>query len=171
MPRKGPELILRGPSTIGRLRLTAYIFDLDGTIANNEHRLHLIKDENWEQYFELSSKDTPYEYIVELMDVLHDVCQGLFICTSRDESQRLITEDWLDQHEVRYDHLMMAQIGDTRSHAEIKKGMVDFIRADGYEILLAVDDRPSVIKMFRDNGIPCLAMSDHAWQLEWNKDE
>jgi uncharacterized HAD superfamily protein len=151
---------------------SCYIFDLDGTISNNLHRLSLLKDPaNWEKYNELAIQDTPFWYIRQLMVCLHLSAPRLYISTTRTETYRHLTEEWLEMYDIPYDMLLMAQVGDKRSHAEIKKSMVDFIRADGYRIILAFDDRPSVIKMFRSNGIPCLAMSDEYWKLDWNKDE
>jgi uncharacterized HAD superfamily protein len=108
---------------------------------------------------------------MHMLRALHMGPSRIYICTTRDESERLLTEEWLDQWDVPHDTLMMAQVGDSRTHPEIKYSMVEFIRADGYDILMAVDDRPSVVRMSRRNGIPCLAMCDAAWHLPWNKDE
>jgi uncharacterized HAD superfamily protein len=160
------------PTEPFRWEPSAYLFDLDGTIRNNLHRLSLLKDPaNWEKYQELAIQDTPFEYIRQLMMCLHFSAPRLYICTTCEETYRHLTEEWLEMYDVPYDMLLMAQVGDKRTHAEIKKSMVDLIRADGYTIILAVDDRPSVIRMFRSNGIPCLAMPDDYWKLDWNKDE
>lgn len=151
---------------------SAYIFDLDGTIANNLHRLEMLKDPgNWEAYNEAAVHDIPYDYIRNLMTCLHMGPPRLFICTTREERYRHITEDWLEHYNIPYDTLLMAQNDDKRPHWEIKKSMLEFLRADGYEVWLAFDDRPSVIKMYRSNGVPCLAMPDDYWHLDWNKDE
>ena len=43
----------------------AIIFDIDGTLANNEHRQHFLIEEtkNWEEFFRNMSKDSPIEPI------------------------------------------------------------------------------------------------------------
>lgn len=93
------------------------IFDIDGTLADPSHRLHLIKDmahwvskdgkvpkPNWEEFLSVEqiSKDTP---IVPIWNVLTSLLtiypNRILFMTGRDENKRKATMDWLTRpHET-----------------------------------------------------------------------
>jgi hypothetical protein len=41
--------------------------------------------------------------------------------------------------------------------------MLKHIRGGGYQVEFAVDDRPTVVKMWRANGVPCFVCDDTEW--------
>ena len=67
-----------------------------------------------------------------------------------------ITLKWLHEHEVRWDLLIMRASGDYRRSTQMKQEAVDQLRTRGYEPVLAIEDDPRNVKMFENNGIPCV---------------
>lgn len=138
------------------------IFDLDGTLANIDHRLHYIKEQNppdWTAFFEACDKDTPNSKIVDLFWSLSETFQCLIV-SGRSASVKEKTEKWLDDNSIHPDILMMRAEGDYRPDHIVKAEFLDKILADGYEPWLVVDDRPSVVKMWRERGLTCLQCAD-----------
>ena len=51
--------------------------------------------------------------------------------------------------------LYMRKEGDFRPDAKVKEELLNQIRSDGYEPILAFEDRQRVVDMWRRNGIQC----------------
>ena len=153
----------------------AIIFDIDGTLADNKHRVHWLEGgkKDWDRFYSEMDKDTPNEPVVFICRAVCDfVCRlyGLeqayikvFICTGRPENYRKQTEEWLyntlDWHKDTTT-LIMRPAGDHRPDYQVKQEMLDKIKAKGYEILFTVDDRKQVVDMWRANGITCLQCAE-----------
>jgi len=83
-----------------RFMLTT-IFDLDGTLANHDHRLHLapqFPDGDWAPFTHAAVNDTPNRGVIALLDALFDHGGDAQIWTSRPEYARGMTVDWLSEH-------------------------------------------------------------------------
>lgn len=144
------------------------IVDIDGTIADATHRLHLLpapspdgtfdpKAPTWGDFYKDAHLDSPIDEIVR---IIHGMDVPVIICTGRDESNRMVTEAWLETHGVPYLHLMMRAAGDRRQDDLIKKDMLDKILEMGYKPLFALEDRSRVVKMWRANGIRTLQVCE-----------
>lgn len=158
----------------------AIIVDLDGTLSDLTHRQHFLeqKPKDWESFFKSMPGDPPNGFLLDLLRPLADVYQ-IIICTGRPDIYRRMTLDWLAKYRVPFHHLMMrdqnkdeeTEEGENllpdkpswRPDHEIKLEMLRSIRSEGYVVLCSIDDRPSVVKMWRENGVPCLAMDDSSW--------
>tara|TARA_R110002124_G_scaffold126278_4_gene285821 strand:+ start:14874 stop:15209 length:336 start_codon:yes stop_codon:yes gene_type:complete len=102
-------------------------------------------------------EDKPNGPIVELYKTLWETQHyQLILVSGRSENQRSVTEQWLVWNEIPFDQLLMRSEGDFRPDVEIKREFLEEIRQSKNEILLAVDDRQSVVAMWRENGITCL---------------
>ena len=66
--------------------MNCYIVDIDGTIADTEHRIHYITDghKNWDAWHANARKDRPIEEVVDLLDMakMNDI--KIVLCTARD---------------------------------------------------------------------------------------
>jgi len=133
-----------------------YIFDIDGTIANAEHRVHHLKGpkKNWEEFLSLAHKDKPIQDTIDMMNHLHD---DYIICliTGRSEETRRSTEDWLVRHGCYCDHLWMRPKGDMREDAIVKKEIYEQNAKSFYKCRGVFEDRDRVVKMWRDLGLIC----------------
>ena len=143
------------------------IFDIDGTLADIRHRLHHIKDggRNWDGFFEAAVDDKPIKQMIELLKSLMDY--RVILVSGRPERIRKLTGDWLEKHQMTmgdydYEDLYMRPDGDHRPDYVLKKEILGKIREDypGEEVLFVVDDRPSVVKMWREEGLICLQCAE-----------
>lgn len=141
------------------------IFDLDGTLADTDHRVHFLKEtpKNWGAFFAAIPQDKPHEYVVKLARALAKV-YPIIICTGRPAHVGHVTQQQLKQFEVPFEHCLMRGPTDFRDDSVVKKEMLDKIRSEGFNPIFAVDDRPSVVKMWRENGVPCLVVDQSSWE-------
>ena len=63
----------------------AIIVDIDGTIANLDHRIHLVRkpNKNWKLFFEKMNDDKPIEKTINKIKELHDDGFKILIVTGR----------------------------------------------------------------------------------------
>lgn len=151
------------------------IFDLDGTLANLNHRLHLVKGhhKDYDKFFAACTDDTPIVPVCELLRMLYngpideyvDRIPKVIIVSGRSETARKETEIWLKEHNIPYDDLIMRPAGDYRSDDIVKEEILDGLLREGHEILFTVDDRQRVVDMWRRRGLICLQAQ------AWKEDE
>lgn len=133
------------------------IFDIDGTLANNDHRKHHIQKipKDWPAFNSEMHLDSPIELVVTLAKILRQH-YAIILCTGRDETCRDVTQEWLRLHDVWHDGLWMRAAQDFRSDDIVKREMLADIRSAGFDPQMVVDDRVSVVAMWRAEGLLCL---------------
>jgi len=140
----------------------AIIFDIDGTLANVDHRRHFVEGtkKDFNAFYNAMVADTVFSHTRGLCNMLHANKWKIFICTGRPEQYRSITEEWLLKNAIFHHHLMMRP-DDKRfeSDVKIKQSMLNEIK-EHFDIDSVFDDRDQVVKMWRDNGIPCYQVAD-----------
>lgn len=140
--------------------MNAYLIDIDGTVADLSHRRHHIenKPKNWPAFFEQCELDSPIEHMRPIIHVLWMVGQVIFV-SGRPERTRDATQRWLLKHKFNISiepaKLYMRADGDYRDDSIVKLELLQKIREDGYHPMMAFDDRSRVVKMWRENGVPC----------------
>jgi FMN phosphatase YigB (HAD superfamily) len=140
------------------------IFDIDGTLADNWHRQHLVQKDkpDWDEFFEKMSEDTLNKPVAALYELVRNSGQyKTLLVSARPERYREMTEFWFADQGLSFEMLYMREDGDRRPDYQVKKEMLDKILADGHEILFVVDDRTQTVNMWRENGITCLQCAEH----------
>lgn len=137
------------------------IFDLDGTLADNTHRLHLIKGEEkkWREYLGKVKQD---ELIGPTKELLEEVSEDyeIIILTARSNEARDETIEWLNEKDVKFDKLIMLDEGRWNiPDAEFKEEEVLELE----DVKIAVDDKESVCKMFKKHV-------ETVYRVEWNEE-
>lgn len=135
------------------------LFDIDGTLALIDHRRPLLDGNkpDWRSFNSKMGDDTPNRPVVELYKTLWDSNKyQLFIVSGRGEEHRKVTEIWLTSNSIPFDSLLMRPRNDFRPDVEIKQEILNQLRSEGKEISFVVDDRNSVVEMWRKNNITCL---------------
>ena len=134
------------------------VFDIDGTVANIDHRLDYVrcKPKNWKAFEAGIPNDKVNPQLYEIYhklasDQIHDVV----FASGRNETTRENTDKWLrDNNFIRYNRLYMRKENDFRSDTIVKKEILDEIIKDyGKKPDMVFDDRPGVVQMWRDNGV------------------
>lgn len=134
------------------------IFDIDGTLANNSHRIHYLTEgkKNWESFRAELEDDSPNEPIVTLLQIMTIAGYKIILSTGRFEKDRERTERWLENNSIFYHDLFMRSDGDHRPDFEVKEDMLRELQIGRDNILFVVDDRSSVVEMWRRNGLTVL---------------
>jgi len=213
------------------------ICDIDGTIANVQHRLHYIKNpkeaelreriaslskiapnipaeaqqeieswkrvlkrellsfsKDWDWFHKACVDDEPYEDVIEVLHSLglsRSLSRGreVYFFSGRNASVRRETIEWLEKHvpitrtrwsysdEVRnspdYDpdfpisaewhkHLRMRSENDRRPDTVVKLEMMQELGFTPKDVLCILDDRQSVVDMWRQNGFRVMQVA--AWK-------
>lgn len=138
--------------------MKAVIFDIDGTLANGEHReRHLTGEKkDWDSYYAGMGEDTPHAAMVALLGACRKEGWQIVLCTGRPETYVNLTMEWLERHGVTFARLYMRPDGDFRPDYVIKKEFLDQMRTQGMEIVFVVEDRAQVVEMWREEGLLCL---------------
>lgn len=133
------------------------IFDLDGTLADCEHRVKHVRDgnRNWAAFHAGIPDDgvmEPVAMIYRTMVANPDM--RVFLLTGRNESDREITENWLYKHKLTgYDALHMKQKPHMKD-TEQKGAVLDMLVHTYGQMPVAVfEDRPRVVKMWNERGV------------------
>jgi hypothetical protein len=138
--------------------VNCYLFDIDGTLADCSHRLHHIQKlpKDWDSFFAACSQDAPIAHMLRLIRSMTNGGRDLIVFVSgRSDQCRSETVDWLDRHIGFSDPLYMRRAGDHRDDDIVKGELLDQIVADGYQPIMAFDDRSRVVDMWRKRGVPC----------------
>ena len=144
------------------------IFDIDGTLMNRDHRLHFLekKRKDWHSFMSKIDDDTPYQDMQNLLfSIYSDDNNRVIFCSGRTDNYREVTLKQLSgllklsetpvsiQKEIV---LYMRAEGDRRQDDLVKSDLLDKIRIDGFDPVIAFDDRDKVVKMWRERGLRCL---------------
>lgn len=148
---------------------TCVIWDLDNTLADLSHRLHHIRTnpKDWDAFHKAQEFDLPIAYTCQLFRILQAALPQV-ISTSRPDRTRDQTLEWLQQFGLVPHELHMRANADRRPDGEVKLEHLQLIKQN-YTPLFAVEDRPSVVRMWRANGVPVLAMDDTGWLTDANE--
>ena len=140
----------------------AVIFDMDGTLADVRSIRHFIvppspKPKGWYKDFEAfhgASINVPANSgVVDHAIRAHLLGNAVLIVTARKETFRHQTAWWLALNGVPSDALYMRGKNDGRPDYEVKKDILCKIRGR-YNVIHAIDDNPSVIRLWQENNIP-----------------
>lgn len=135
------------------------VFDIDGTLANIEHRLGYVRSQpkNWAAFDAGIPNDKVNEPVARVFHSLHNGENTIIFASGRSERSRQATVDWLRTNKMwfgSYSRLYMRKADDFRPDDVVKREILNEIIADyGRKPDMVFDDRPRVVRMWRDNGI------------------
>lgn len=144
-------------------RKPCVICDIDGTLADVEHRRHFVQGEkkDFTAFYEAMDDDTPMIPIIGLVNMYRMNGWPILLCTGRPERYRERTEKWLKDKGVIHDGLYMRPGGEEYTpDFMVKTIMLLQIRDEGYSPEIAIDDRNQVVDMWRSEGLTCLQVAD-----------
>jgi hypothetical protein len=133
----------------------AIICDVDGTLAQNTQR-------GVYDYSDVSTDD-PIMPIVRLVQELGENREVIFV-SGRDSSCYEQTKEWLADHlgyaSAENVRLIMRKTGDTRKDWIVKREIYERSIIHAYCIDYVIDDRNSVVQMWRSLGLTVLQVAD-----------
>ena len=155
---------------------TLIICDIDGTIADNNHRLHHITGEkkDWDSFHKLSRDD---ERIETTCKMLRGVCGGdedkIVFLTARSDKYEAITADWLFCNVLQLGvccewELVMRKEGDYREHEKVKYELycqkIEPLVPE-YDRVICFEDHPGVQDMWRGMGFDVVCIHNEHYQV------
>ena len=148
------------------------IWDIDDTLVDTRHRLHHIQctQPDWHAFDAAMPYDTILLPGLIIYNALKQAGLEPVLFTSRAEHTRKQTQVTLNTLKVLgYRQLFMRGNDDKRSSVQVKKDMLAILRSQGCTPVMAFEDHPEVVSMFRHQGVPCWAADDRCWQQGWKK--
>jgi len=150
----------------------AWVFDLNGTISDTQQREWLNPRTNpsasWDAYFLASQDDMPKQPVIDMMRA--NAHFHIVVLTGRGVIARGVTENWLADHNVYHNQLIMREGGDHRSSVDFKLAAVKVIQTT-HEIGLWIDNDRRVTSAIRWLGIPTRLVSSHAYTASQQREE
>lgn len=129
----------------------AWMVDIDGTLAHMRGRSPF----EWHRVGE----DALNEAVSEVVYALKVNYFKVILMSGRDEVCRPETEQWMVDHGVLYDELVMRPEGDMRKDSIVKHELFWEHVAPGYSVRGVLDDRSQVVNMWREIGLPCFQVA------------
>jgi phosphoglycolate phosphatase-like HAD superfamily hydrolase len=136
------------------------LVDLDGTLANCDHRLHHIQpgpERDWDAFYESCHLDQPHLDMIRMVNAISDHYL-VIILTGRREETRAVTEEWLHEHGVEFHALIMRPVGN-RTDDHVWKIEVGRLFGLG-NIAFVVEDRNRIVEAWREAGLRVLHVAD-----------
>lgn len=133
------------------------VFDLDGTLALNEHRQHFVQgrpvgEKDWRGFFAACDKDVPNIPVIRILLALWTIGERVEIWSGRSAEVNDKTEVWLGKQGLGMVRRKMRPEGDHTADTDLK---ALWLNESDQKPDLVFDDRNSVVAMWRANGIVC----------------
>lgn len=123
----------------------AIISDLDGTLA-------LFDDANpYDRDFSKDILNKPVADIINQYQEDEYKETKIIIVSGRKDIYREQTVKWLHKYNISYSYLFMRKVDDNRKDVIVKKEIYEKNIKGKFNVLFVIDDRPSVIKMWRED--------------------
>ena len=136
------------------------VSDLDGTLADCNHRRHFVRNLNndpnwrkdWHGFFSQISLDTLRQEVADQLKSAKAAGLDIILVSARPYTYRKATEAWLLKNGIQWDRLLMREASDNRDDTIVKQEIIDKL-LDKTKIITWFDDRKCVIDAVRSNGI------------------
>lgn len=151
-----------GPADYDTDDIKVLVCDIDGTVADLTHRRHWVmtKPKNWKAFETTLHLDLPIEHVISVVNEFHKHGTKIIMCSGRGEQNRKKTKDWLYSNGVLFHELYMRKEKDYRSDTIVKHELLLQMMKDGFNPDLVLDDRDSVVEMWRRNGLTCVQVAE-----------
>lgn len=139
----------------------AVIFDRDGTLFSVKH--YMVDAETgpacWHCYNGLVAFDAPVPLVAALFRSIRPGVTKI-ITSGRMDSTRHDMIAALQKHDLVPDYLLMRRDKDQRRDSIVKKEIYQTQIEPYFDVRYVIDDRPSVVEMWREIGLSVLAVQD-----------
>ena len=138
------------------------VFDLDGTLALNEHRVHYIRGphKDYDAFQRACRDDLPNATAIAALHAHASFGHAVEIWSARSDLVRAETVVWLQDNGVPAGYLTRMRChGDSRPDVVVKREWLNEARAQGLAPDLVYDDRDCVVAMWREEGVACFQVA------------
>lgn len=127
----------------------AIIVDIDGTLANMVDRSPF----DWKRVGEDSCNET-------IKNIVNKYQYTVIIFSGRDRVCEMETREWLLRNGIKYGLLFMREEGNNEKDSIVKRRLFEENIRGKFFIEYVLDDRDSVVEMWRDLGLTCLQVAE-----------
>lgn len=134
-------------------REPAIIVDVDGTLVDVSAIRHYVMGggrKDFDSFHAAAKFCPPIDSTLKLIKLMHPSVH-VIVVTARRRTWEYQTRQWLNQW-VGFDELHMREDGDHRKDFDVKRDILASLR-ERFEIVLAIDDNPSVIALWESEDI------------------
>ena len=127
--------------------------DIDGTIANNDHRQHFLEGKkDWEGFFSELVNDLPIQIIID--KVIQEQANGkeLVFLTGRPERYREKTESWIKKYFNCKYRLLMRKDTDKRNKIISKQEVLFENNISAENISIVFENDENLINYWTEKG-------------------
>ena len=135
------------------------ICDLDGTLCNCDHRLKFANQKNWAEFNKRCIDDTVNSDIANILSNLRSKETHIYLVSGRVSKFKDKTTEWLRLNDIYYDKLLMRGAEDHRPDHVVKREIL-YNEIDKTKVWFVLDDRKSVVDMWRKSGLRCLQVQE-----------
>lgn len=145
-----------------------YIFDMDGTIADMTHRVHLLDNdgpnsEKWKLFYEMCEGDAPIAPTLKTLEALRRAGNDIWFLTGRSDVVRAKSTKWIVDH-TSFDEvdvvLGMRTEGDHQHDYTFKQSWYNnMLKVDQERLVCVFEDRQVVVDMWRRIGVTCFQVA------------
>jgi phosphoglycolate phosphatase-like HAD superfamily hydrolase len=154
-------------------RKHAVIFDVDGTLCDVRHIRHHVQSSqegvkfrpNFQKFHSESIDSPAHDEVRRLALKVRALGMAVLVVTGREARWRSLTMLWMAKHDIPYDELWNRHEKDYRPDHVIKSEIQVEI-SKRYLPILAVDDRPDIIRVWSTAGIPTALVSQEGSIME-----
>lgn len=149
------------------------VFDLDGTLALNDHRLHHIRKtpKDYDAFYAACVDDLPNRPVIATLLAHHEAGHRIEVWSGRSDQVEAETRAWLRMHirssggcPVAEEGLTrMRPAGDHQPDVNLKRAWLRDARRNGGGPDAVYDDRDSVVAMWREEGVACFQVAPGAF--------
>lgn len=134
--------------------------DIDGTLADISHRLHHVEKEpkDWKSFFSEIGGDSLRLDTASIIRQFESAGYSVIFVTARPEDYREATRNFLTEYGF-FSPLFMRRSGDKREDSVVKLDMYNRYFKQ-YPVHKVIDDRPKVIRMWREQGLEVIDVGD-----------
>ncbi|SDE63546.1 hypothetical protein [Kordiimonas lacus] len=135
------------------------IFDLDGTLADVDHRRHLVNGPrpDWPSFYRSCVSDSPKHEVIGALKAHLKAGHRVEIWSGRSDEVRAHTHDWLEEHGI--DPSLLTRMRDARDFTPDHILKRNWLMACDARPDAVYDDRNKVVDMWRAEGIPCFQVA------------
>lgn len=154
------------------------ICDIDGTLANLDHRLHFVSgrsageqydkvDKDWKSFLATVGNDGVFPCVRNIVMAAR-LSHMMLLVSGRATVIGHETAEWLKRKNIQYDHLFMRHADDFRPDHEVKEDILLALFDAGLQreqIKLVIDDRDSICDLWKRYELPLIKV-DHDRPVE-----
>lgn len=132
-----------------------YIWDLENTLTNSEHRQKWATEKNWDEFHAHFSKDQTRPGNVQLFNACKQSGTAIIV-TGMMMKHRAMATNWLNAHNICPSLLIMRPDDNFLPSPEYKLAVVEQLQTRPWMIF---DDRADVVMHFLAHGYPAIMVT------------